>query len=1080
MSAETKLRADHLPESMEISKSLQEEIFSVQNKLQNAILEHQINVRRLKEDPNNPDILGQIQNIQVYIVSLGRCQKQIVQRLRREVEASKAENANGSKVSIPSLLGLNNNNHITNNNETKHETAANGFETKSSKEDYEEIVRNGDVHHSPPQDNNCPKRRPSSVETISGEDDIVEMSMDENSNEKEEMQQEASQVQEDSSEMQQEASQMQKKSSIIESPEQQNFLYTIGLITKSKCIELQNKRVERKRRSTANPHFVYSMLEQPSKRKRHSYLQSGNAPHTRQTTARMNGPSPPPNKTQPTKSISPPTQTITKALIPFQKSSTRPNILRNADSRIFGKSKIEDSQARSSASSAKSVQSIGNKAVHIPGLPASLTIERIGSDSIVCVSCRNPGSLTICKNCSSNYHVSCHIQSPAPPRICPKCAMDEEEDIEKDEEMEIKGQMEGENKLHRYKKNEKLVATAYASGIVGKAREDSEVYKTVGGLHKADTTQKKRTLSTVPIGINQLSASTILIPLTSTSVDKSEDDKFTSIANTEQRQDTVPRNPHNLKQHARSGITDVQVENQMSHSYQLPSSTTVQPEKHQSYLIVKKVTESTGRHDKSADGEAEDKSCSKVYNYQLPTGCTATLTSHFATNSLFYDRNVRKKQIKRTIPLHRITVSKLSNSLLPKPNDYQLDRATLNGRKPWAKLTRGKLCVNQPATRPATEILLSSYSDAESSGNEQLQYRPKSIGSAEESRAAASFDGRGKLTPRAGTLIHSLFPGHNKPYTITSRAREPRGFGPNDRDYPLLRQHLCGGEYELVPHEQSDGGKPEAQFQRRALTKFFEHVKLEEAHLPAPFRTKLAHQDEVDDNDEIVVQKGERDQRYDDAGAVTEAPLLTTSCDANRDRPADRFPWIVHDTVSRSSSEDNNAADRSLLHASDVASTHSDDLTDYEFARVNAQSSRMMTSRQSMECENDQPATSVSIKQRKDDGAPVATLHIAQSNLSELRNEVSVPDDKADTERQDLPSGRRSRSRSNSSGSSGSSGSGHSDTPEQAMSNTNNFTDDFEILAMGIVSPREKEEEHELAMAREIDVAATPPLARHS
>lgn len=34
--------------------------------------------------------------------------------------------------------------------------------------------------------------------------------------------------------------------------------------------------------------------------------------------------------------------------------------------------------------------------------------------------------------------------------------MDEDEDDEKDEEMEIKGQMEGENKLQRYKKNEKL------------------------------------------------------------------------------------------------------------------------------------------------------------------------------------------------------------------------------------------------------------------------------------------------------------------------------------------------------------------------------------------------------------------------------------------------------------------------------------------------------------------------------------------------------------------------------------------------------------------------------------------------
>lgn len=47
---------------------------------------------------------------------------------------------------------------------------------------------------------------------------------------------------------------------------------------------------------------------------------------------------------------------------------------------------------RLSVSSAKSVQSIGNnKAVHIPGLPSSLTIERIGSDSIVCIRCENPG-----------------------------------------------------------------------------------------------------------------------------------------------------------------------------------------------------------------------------------------------------------------------------------------------------------------------------------------------------------------------------------------------------------------------------------------------------------------------------------------------------------------------------------------------------------------------------------------------------------------------------------------------------------------------------------------------------------------
>lgn len=83
-------------------------------------------------------------------------QKQIVQRLRKEVETFKADNVNGSKVSIASLLGLNNNNHITKNNETKHETSANNFEMKSTKEDYEEIITNGDVS-SPSQDNDYTK-----------------------------------------------------------------------------------------------------------------------------------------------------------------------------------------------------------------------------------------------------------------------------------------------------------------------------------------------------------------------------------------------------------------------------------------------------------------------------------------------------------------------------------------------------------------------------------------------------------------------------------------------------------------------------------------------------------------------------------------------------------------------------------------------------------------------------------------------------------------------------------------------------------------------------------------------------------
>lgn len=90
-------------------------------------------------------------------------QKQVVQRLRTEVETLKAESANGSKVSVASLLGLNNNNHIINNNEANGESTdskdlknINGLDSIIKKEDYEEEIRNTD-DSSPSQENDCSK-----------------------------------------------------------------------------------------------------------------------------------------------------------------------------------------------------------------------------------------------------------------------------------------------------------------------------------------------------------------------------------------------------------------------------------------------------------------------------------------------------------------------------------------------------------------------------------------------------------------------------------------------------------------------------------------------------------------------------------------------------------------------------------------------------------------------------------------------------------------------------------------------------------------------------------------------------------
>ncbi|XP_003702329.1 uncharacterized protein LOC100876648 [Megachile rotundata] len=991
---------------MEISKSLQEEILSVQNKLKNAIRDHQICVGKLKDDPNNTDILGQIQKIHLHIVSLGRCQKQVVQRLRKEVEAFKAQNANGAKVSIASLLGLNNNNHITNNNETRCKTGGDDFSTKSSKEDYEEIVRNGDVP-SPTQDTVPAKERPSSVETISGEDDVIEVSMDENSNEKSEK--------EDS-----------EKDCKVESIEKINFLNALGLITTATCSELQNKRAERKRRSTANPHFIYSSVEVPTKRKRHSYLQSGNVPQTRQTTARMNGPSPPPVKVAPPKSASPPaSKTVMKSLIPVQKSSTRPNILRNVtESKVFAnKSKVENgpSQIQLPVPTVKSVQSIGNKAVHIPGLPSSLTIERISSDSAVCISCRNPGTLTVCENCASNYHVSCHSISPAPQRICPKCALLDEEEMEDGEEAD-----EEEDGRSSFKKDEEFAATAHAPGIIRKTREDAEIYKTTCGLHKVDATQKKRGFSG-SIGIGQLPSSTFLIPISSNNVAAStinQPDVRTSSAISIERESSVPYSSIVLNQLPRSSIAYIdRTEPQVSYAYQLPV-TSVQSEKHQSYLIVKKIAEPARR----ASQSSEDQSHGTLLNYKLPItpGYNPRVQAEIsvAHSSMLVGKQLsdsvsrnRKKQTNRAVPaLNRI----IDTENLSITAEYQLERSTFNGRKSRAKQPRNKFGINQLRSARATEILLPSYDNTES--DKQLQI----VKSTEPEETASLFGGRTKYRPRSGGLLHSLFAGHNKSYIVTDNSREPRDFGPGDKDsFSLNRQQLHRQDYHLESGERNESS---VQLQRGALTKFFEHVKLEEAHIPAPSRAKLVYKrNNVAERNELEVTEIADDDansnEYDN-----KAPLSPNIFEDDFTvREVERSNWLSNKVIDKMGEKSDNAAKGSESFDSVANFARTNEVITYERKR----SSKYIR----LECETDHDENRIAslteiVSESRRDRQDAESLCNAQSNFLELRNEVSVPDDKADSERQDLYSGRRSTSSSRSSSTS------DSDTPEQAMDNS--------------------------------------------
>lgn len=66
------------------------------------------------------------------------------------------------------------------------------------------------------------------------------------------------------------------------------------------------------------------------------------------------------------------------------------------------------------------------------------------------------GTLTVCENCSSNYHVSCHIRSPAPLRTCPKCALMMQKGNIKEEDEETEYHIETEDGLPRYKRDEEF------------------------------------------------------------------------------------------------------------------------------------------------------------------------------------------------------------------------------------------------------------------------------------------------------------------------------------------------------------------------------------------------------------------------------------------------------------------------------------------------------------------------------------------------------------------------------------------------------------------------------------------------
>ncbi|KAJ8679310.1 hypothetical protein QAD02_015097 [Eretmocerus hayati] len=448
-------------------------------------------------------------------------QKQVVQRLRNHVEPFKGA-LTKDIVSDAELLGLVNNNHITNNNDPRRRLSAdadrvNGHAPRrrtSPKSDYEDAVRTSPVSQNHSAKNN---RGTSSPEPNSGDDEIQELTAAPFSPVPEEDPNKA--VERD----------------------QTSFLGRLNLITNDQLAELQKKRSERKRRSTASSHFVYTNWEQPQKRKKHAYLQSlGSAPQTRQTTAKLNGPSPPPEKSnassRSTSSLSSSSKSAACArpnasgTTSASTSSTKPGPLRNGEISVrqqhkdFLKlmKKLEGGDKPESTQSSKSLlkQQKPEKELHIPGLPTGLTIERIQKDFALCVVCRNPGSFSMCEYCSSKFHISCHTVSPASPYFCPYCvAFFRSQGIYSTDWENLRLELKNVKPEVDTAKSAKLAARAGKRDVTGVAHgriRDQE--RSILGPSKARkiasaSSSKKLAAAATAAGIKKLPRSTTVIPI---------------------------------------------------------------------------------------------------------------------------------------------------------------------------------------------------------------------------------------------------------------------------------------------------------------------------------------------------------------------------------------------------------------------------------------------------------------------------------------------------------------------------------------------------------------------------------------
>ncbi|CAK1578521.1 unnamed protein product [Parnassius mnemosyne] len=308
---------------MEVSNEIKEDIRKTQSDLKNAIRVHQIWVARLQEDENNIHLKSKVKEAENEIIAIGQNQKQVVDRLRRELELYQQRlKARNKQVSIenetryvaqqlrdhqiqyrkrnrfvsllkPSVLNeiyvkTENNENIHNTFDSENELKLTNEKENANKSDNDDKYKyqsnfsqlSNDVHDSR---NNFANAFNKVKESLSGTKD----------NNREEWQDHRS----DSDSSQGiEPSPTPSPPPLPEPGEpvpKEIFMRLIGLVTPSQKELLEKKRNERRKRATTSTNrndFLYGNFDMASKRKKYNqypYLQShSDPPQTRSAKLR--------------------------------------------------------------------------------------------------------------------------------------------------------------------------------------------------------------------------------------------------------------------------------------------------------------------------------------------------------------------------------------------------------------------------------------------------------------------------------------------------------------------------------------------------------------------------------------------------------------------------------------------------------------------------------------------------------------------------------------------------------------------------------------------------------------------------